>query len=535
MDGRASRLAVETSLAALVLLAVFLCGYSAVSSTNFGGSDEWWIRSLGDRLVVSVPYANRPLNLVWSLPGSLLSRGFVGYHVVNGVYLWLCGVLLYLLLRRLGSDASLALLAAAFVMVWAPSDRSRLATVKGTFGSGASMTMLLAVVLLVEARWRGSRAMIVAAAVIAWATVRGYEATLPLLLAAPLLVLGLPAGARGWRPAWWLAWAAPVGLAAAQTLGAAFVSGEARYQMEITRLDRRPSAVVSRMAFQYDRHLFPLVTSDPRELHDARAALAAAFLLGGAALMRLLRRDEREAHAEPRRLLATIGGGLAAAGLGYAPYVLSRIGDTTDRTQYVSAPGIATALAGAAVLAARPLPARWRWLAAAGLGCWVVAVGTGRILAMQRYWDGKSLYPVQAATLRDIKELAPDLKPGTLVVLVDHCGDWPAVFTFRHALEWTYGRRATGFLWRPGFGGQLFYPTAFGPAGVRTVPWESIQRAWDDPATLHRYDEIVAVRRGMPGCRVSLAGQWPEELPPLPPGARYAPRERILGGPVVDE
>src|SRR6185503_14759506 len=107
MEGRPSRLAVETSLAALVLLAVFLCGYSAVSSTNFGGSDEWWIRSLGDRLVVSVPYANRPLNLVWSLPGSLLSRGFVGYHVVNGVYLWLCGVLLYVLLRRLGSDAAL--------------------------------------------------------------------------------------------------------------------------------------------------------------------------------------------------------------------------------------------------------------------------------------------------------------------------------------------------------------------------------------------------------------------------------------------
>jgi hypothetical protein len=167
-------------------------------------------------------------------------------------------------------------------------------------------------------------------------------------------------------------------------------------------------------------------------------------------------------------------------------------------------------------------------MATALIGCWVVAVGTGRTLAMQRYWDVKSAFPPQAATLRELRTLAPDVKPGTLVVLVDHCGDWPAVFTFRHAVEWAYGRRATGFLWRRGFSGQLFYPTAFAPEGVRTLPWESIQKAWDDPPTLHRYDEIVALVRRPGKCRAVLAHGWPEELPPLPPGARYAPTERIL-------
>jgi hypothetical protein len=128
-----------------------------------------------------------------------------------------------------------------------------------------------------------------------------------------------------------------------------------------------------------------------------------------------------------------------------------------------------------------------------------------------------------------LKGIAPDVKPRTLVVLVDHCESWPAVFTFRHAVEWTYERRATGFLWRPGFRGQLLYPTVFGAAGVQTVPWDSIQRAWDDPVTLHRYDAIVAVRRQPPGCRLRLAEDWPDELPPLPPGARYAPAARIRG------
>ena len=532
MGHRPSGRSLETCLVAAVLLALLSCGYSAVSPVNFGGYDEWLIRSLGDRLVLGTPYANRPLNFLWTLPGGLLDpSGFTGYYVVHGFYLWLAGVMSFLLLRRLCPEASLfALLGAAFIVTWAPSDRARLCAVQGTFGSGSTMSLILAVVLLVEARWRGSRALLVAAGATAWAAIRGYEATLPLLLAAPLLVLALPSGARGWPRGWWLAWAAPVALATAQTVAPALLGGGAsRYQMENARLDPQPAAVVSRLAHQYASHLLPLVRSDPRELRHGRVVVAAALLAAGCWLVRRLAHGMAADDARPRRALITIAGGLAAAGLGYGPYVLSRIGASTDRTEYVSGPGIAIALAALAVLVARSLPPPGRWLAAAGLGCWVVAVGTGRTLALQRYWDTHSAYPRQAATLRDLQGVAPDLRPGTLVVLVDHCGDWPAVFTFRHAVEWTYGRRATGFLWRPGFRGQLFYPTAFAPEGVRTMPWDSIQKAWDDPPTLHRYDEIVAVRRRPGSCHLELALPWPAELPPLPPGARYAPTERILG------
>ena len=157
---------------------------------------------------------------------------------MHGAYLWLAGLLLFVLLRRLRMDSPLlAFLAAALAMTWAPGDRARLCTVQGTFGSGSMMGAILAVVLLVEARWRGSRALLVAGAAVAWATIRGYEATLPFLLAAPLLVLALPPGARGWPRAWWLAWAAPVALATA-TVAPALLGGDAsRYQMENARLD----------------------------------------------------------------------------------------------------------------------------------------------------------------------------------------------------------------------------------------------------------------------------------------------------------
>jgi hypothetical protein len=532
MAGRPKRLTVETCLLAPVLLGLFLCGYSAVGSTNFGGYDEWLIRSLGDRLVLGFPYANRPLNLLWTLPGGLLDpHGFVGYYVVHGLYLWLAGVLLFVILRRLWPGLPpFAWLGAALVVTWAPSDRARLCTVQATFCSGTTMSLLLAVLLLLEARRRGSRLLLLAAGVVAWATVRGYEATLPLLLAAPLLVLVLPAAGRARHGAWWAAWAIPVGLATAQTLAPVLMGGEASaYQMENARLDPRPAAVLSRLAHQYERHLMPVVTSSARELRHGRVVLAATLFVGGLLLLRRLARADVTADLPARRGLLALAGGLTAAGLGYAPYVLSPIGAATDRTQYVSGPGIATALATAAVLVAHPLPPRWRWIACAVLGAWVVAVGTGRTLAMQSYWDRQSAHPRQAGTLQQLQALAPDLRPGTLVVLLDHCGDWPAVFTFRHAVEWTYGRRATGFLWRPGFRGQLFYPTAFTAAGVRTVPWETIQEGWDDRPTLHRYDEIVALTRRPEECRAALAPEWPDELPPLPPGARYVPTERILG------
>ncbi|HEY7514047.1 MAG TPA: hypothetical protein VIC87_06195, partial [Vicinamibacteria bacterium] len=59
---------------------------------------------------------------------------------------------------------------------------------------------------------------------------------------------------------------------------------------------------------------------------------------------------------------------------------------------------------------------------------------------------------------------------------------------------------------------------------------KAIRRAWRSPVTRHRFDELVVVRHGADG--LVLLEEWPKDarLPPLPPGARYAPRERIVAG-----
>jgi hypothetical protein len=67
--------------------------------------------------------------------------------------------------------------------------------------------------------------------------------------------------------------------------------------------------------------------------------------------------------------------------------------------------------------------------------------------------------------------------------------------------------------------------------GVRFEPWPVVQRAWDTPRTLYRYDEVVVVRSS-PSGEVAVLDEWPDDLGPLPRGATYAPRARMAPGPL---
>jgi hypothetical protein len=64
----------EAAAAAAFLLALAAALFAFVRPTNFGGTDEWLSLSLLSRGIGSFPYASRPLNLVWALPGWSLFR-----------------------------------------------------------------------------------------------------------------------------------------------------------------------------------------------------------------------------------------------------------------------------------------------------------------------------------------------------------------------------------------------------------------------------------------------------------------------------
>jgi hypothetical protein len=128
--------------------------------------------------------------------------------------------------------------------------------------------------------------------------------------------------------------------------------------------------------------------------------------------------------------------------------------------------------------------------------------------------------------LRRLVALAPDLRPNTLVVLLDGRGAWPDTYGFDHAVRYLYEGRARGYVWSAP---SLFYPTTFAPDGIRRQVRADVRAAWRESDTFHRYDETVAVRRAADGS-VTILERWPARVAVSPAAASYDPRARIVTG-----
>jgi hypothetical protein len=512
---------------ALSLLGIFWSGYARVKPTNFSGHDEWLVLWLDAKGVLGFPYANRPLALFWSSPlGALLdpSRVLTGYWMANGLYLSLVGLVVLGIGRRMLPSAPLLVyLAAVVAAVWAPTDSSRLDTVAMTGPySGNALAVFVAGLVFVESWRRSSLPLLASALCLAVVAVRANEATLPLLAGVPLALLALERrSARAtllWAGAWSLVMAAAVLVAIRPVIWPA----EGSYQASALGFDPHPLRVAERMLQLYAYHLGPLFSPLAIRASAASVVLAlAAFVVGFGVLA-----GTHRGRATPRQLVGTVIAGAVASSLAYLPYALTPSVRMPLRTQMLSTPGVGFLVAGIACALAQALPTRSRAVAVALVGGWVVAGGTGRVVAMQREWDAATAWPVQSATMRDLVRLAPDLRPNTFILLFDDTGRWPATFTFRHAVDYVYGGRAIGAVW----GAHPFlYPFAFTKEGLVSDPWPAIRKPWGVKPSLHAYHEIVAARLGSSG--VEILPRWPEEvLPPLPPGAAYDPEARIVPG-----
>jgi hypothetical protein len=510
----------------LAVTALVWSQFAWVRATNFGGFDEWLIFSLSSRGLVSCPYANRLLSFGWTMPGWWLSpNGLLGYHVLHVTYLALAGLAVFWLVRRLlPRDPLLALLAGAFAACWAPSDMGRLTSVQMSMYSGVTLGMLLAAAAFVESWARRSRTLLALSVPLAWAVVRSYEATLPILAVALLVIRVGREPPRASRLVWVASWAGGLAVAAAAILAPVVVgSAEPTYQREVWGgMDLNLGRILGRLARQYSFHLAPIVAPGADAIASPAAALSGVVFLAGAVLAR-----HRVGVGEPERrstLVALAAAGLALAGLGYGTVVLSAADVAATRMQFLSAPGIALFLAAAARLLASLAPGRLRDATALALATWIAAVAGGRTLGMQRAWDRISAYPAQQTTLAQLTAVAPDLRPGTLVVLVDESRSWPASFSFRHAVELLYSGRATGYV----FGAwDLLYPTAIRAEGVATLPWPSLQRGWGEYPTVHPPSSLLIVRLDAQR-RLTLVESWPPELPALATSSAYAPAARII-------
>lgn len=295
------------------------------------------------------------------------------------------------------------------------------------------------------------------------------------------------------------------------------------YQTSGLGLDISVSGVLGRLVQQLRWHLGPLITSPPAELLSWRVAIATAgFAVGGLLLLR------RQRWLPDRARLAGLAlTGLALAAAGLCPMLLTASIAWPVRMQGFSAPGVGLALGATLSLLASVVGRRWRVPVAVVLGCWIVAAGTAWTLALQRRWEERdTFWPAQSRLLRQLIEIAPDLRPSTLVVLLDADRAFGATFPFRHAIEYLYEGRALGVVPE---GHEFLYPTRFEEQVVVTEPFPSIRQPWNEPVTRHGYDQIVVLRHS--GGRLTVLEEWPfGGRPDGAAAARYAPRSRFVPG-----
>jgi hypothetical protein len=515
-------------MAVLGIVAVFGAHFYPVRMTNFSGTDEWLFLSLGAKGIADSPYSNRPFMLLWHVLAAAAGPGRIGaYHLTHAVCLCLAALAIWRTLRRLAPGCpELAFLAGTITAVYAPADYERLDTVAMLGYAGFAFATALAVLLLVESWERRSAVLLWLAALIALLDVRGVEAGLPLLAAAPALLL---LSRREPRPlkTWIAVWGGVVALAAVLAVYPVLRNPRGFYQTAGLHADLHPLRIAGRLLRLFDFHLRPLVTPS---IHEWMApTVACSVLLFVVAFLWLTRARSVSLSRHTAVSAYAAVGGLIAAGLAYFPYALSPAFATPARTQIFSASGIGVFLAAGACLLAGAFPARGRRLVLCLLGAWVVAVGAARTAALQRQWDGWTYYPAQNHTLCQLTDRAGDFVPNTFVVLADESGAWRMTFTFRHALELLYAGHATGGVWESEDRGFL-YPFYFAEEGLLSVPMRAIQGPWREPPTRHGYDELVVLHVDGSGA-LSLLERWPAFLPPLPPGAVYAPHARMLAGP----
>jgi hypothetical protein len=348
---------------------------------------------------------------------------------------------------------------------------------------------------------------------------------------APILIGG------GWRHdprrfgEWTLAWMAVLAAGAGLTLGPLLLGGPS-YQAGALGIDPSPIRVAGRVLHLAGMQIGPLVTSPPGELAVPAVPLAVFVFLSGFAGLRLAGGPPPDRERARKAIGFVLAAGVLLTLSAHATLALTPAIRTPARTQILSAPGFGLALAATIAAVARLVGSRWRPVVAAALGAWIVAVGTGRVVAMQAEWDAsRNAYPAQSETLSDLTVAAPDLEPGSVVLLLDDGGAWPMTFTFRHALRYLYGDDVVGVVHG---GADFLYPWRLTGQGIVIDPWPVIRGEWQVEPTLHPWDTILVVHRGADG-RLVVLPEWPEDvLPPLPAGARYAPEGRIRPTPVRD-
>jgi len=345
---------------------------------------------------------------------------FVPYQIVFAALWWARGFLMFLIVRRLlpGQDL-FSYLAGGLVLVHS----SDLATAwVGQMPQSAYIFwMLAAFYLLVRALDQSSRVLVILAIFCEYMSLWTYESPIVIILLAPLPLFWLRGKmVRKWWPAVW-GWYAVPAIYLAVIAVRYTRSGGHTYQESVLRKDWSIAPILQDWLFNIGASLkfWAWPEEQPGRAPDTPLALLAALsvsvLIGGMLALRASRIPEM------RKLFGALAAGFLLIAFSFPPYLLLNSARSLWRTQMLSSVGAALFLSAVIVMCVTAVQASWlRFGLLAGLSAGVVWCGSYSALAKSA--NQRWLWERHKQAMQEMLEVAPRVRPGTLIVLTNAPG-----------------------------------------------------------------------------------------------------------------
>jgi hypothetical protein len=516
--------------AAAILLVVAIALWAPFDGSTTPNGDGWILKNRA--AAGAVLFAGEPtralLALPWAIAQLLAPDSFVGIHLLFIAIVWLKGVALFTIIRRLpGGDDDIALLGGGLLMVYPASTWSM--AIDGPLDRHWAVLFLLAAIcfllLGMRRRARGWFAAMGAAQILSLWT---NEAILPVALTVPVLIWWIGRDDRRsvlGHAGLWLA--LPICNAVHNLVHhltcalAPHIASRLSHGVAILALDDGWRPMAASLALAYRRHFADCwirsVQSFPSDWSLRATALIAATAVTAVALL-LAPRTPKPGRRLRRFLIVA---GLVLVGCGFAAFVPTNLRFTDGRSFIISSLGAAVALTGAASWLASIGP-RFRVIGTVLLGT-LIGIGAAQLLEQHAAYARGSRS--QDAMLAAIVEQAPTVRPRTVFAVAFNetpgqahrrTGFWPRDNVVENAIQFLYDDDSLR--------ARLVFR---GPNSAFSLTEEGVSRRPrpGTPPWLADYSRVL-VYRDRPGRPTTLLPRLPDRLR-SPDADDYHP-ERII-------
>jgi len=356
------------------------------------------------------------LFIPWWFGYILHPQDFTGINLGLLIFIWAKGVVAYLILREIQLPLTLALAGAALVVVY-PADNHIFYL--GAFAIHFALLCFLAAVYFLLLYWRTSRWSFL---VLMWLSlclsVELYEASYPLILLAPALLWIFRGSLRRLILTSILWYMIPTLGALRLLIVALRLPENMRYQAMLAKDTGTVQDMLSGLALAYLNSFFAgwvrnFGVTYQRHIYVAVAVGATAV----AVVWWFARRgDDFIITKRVRRYYQVVAlGAFAAVGLGFLMYLPTSLRSSASRTLYFSSVGAAICLAIVVWLLSSLVPFR-RLVFAACIG---LTIGFATLRLLNAHGEHARRANVQNAVLLETVTAVPQIKPGSMILLID--------------------------------------------------------------------------------------------------------------------